>query len=148
MAEMGLLEGGGAHTALLSKPFPTLSPNAGLAVVSDISGHGIAGALYNLARRYKLDLEVALSAEHAADDAVLNDPMPCFQNALDHFALPYLEIDEEAWRLGGLMETAGPLVGLANASTNLSQDPFRTGILMPIGRFSCGTGRLRLRWNN
>ena len=142
--ETGQIDVANASTPLIVSPFSPLSLRDKFSDVADVSGHGIAGSLHSLALRNSIDIEVVLSPNIAAHPLVLELPNPCLLNDYSAFQVEGLEIEIDSWRLAGLSETAGPLVGLINRES-VSQRG-EGGWPKTIGHFRPGDGKLTIKW--
>ena len=146
MEEMGLLE---TESTALSAIFqPRFVPEAlkNVAVLSDVSGHGLGGSLASLAHRFSLDLDISIHSRLAAASEVLMTDIDCLQNARETYG-SYLEVDNDsAWPLISLRETAGPMLALVESSFDIEPGSFGTGYCLSIGTFRRGSGKVIVRW--
>lgn len=115
--------------------------------LSDVSGHGLAGSLLNVARQNEIDIDISLGRHLLAADAVLEVPIECLQNKIVDYVEQQLFVDEMAWSIAGLKETAGPILGFANTELAVD-DPFGTGELLHLGSYQPGSGRVTISWSD
>lgn len=109
----------------------------------DVSGHGLLGAVAQVAATHGLAFDLALSSAHAASADVLALPVECLQNPITSYDLPLAGFDPRAVDLATLRETAGPFVGFLENGQNVNVSAIQ-GI--PLGRYSLGNGRIDLTW--
>ena len=113
------------------------------ALVIDVSGHGLLGAIAQAATEHRLSVDLALSNAHAASPEVLAVSVECLQNTPDSYDLPLHRFDPRAVALATLRETAGPFVGFLEEG--LEVDPHAIQGIR-LGRYAAGDGRIGLTW--
>lgn len=131
-------------TELLTNPFSSAFADSEFSDVTDVSGHGLAGSLHSLATRNSIDIDVILSPHLAAHPYVFEMPNACLLNDFHAFEIEGIDIDIESWRIAGLMETAGPMVGIVNRENKVDQE--ESCWPKVIGHFSSGKGKLTIKW--
>jgi hypothetical protein len=131
----------------LSRPIEIHSVAGHFSVMSDVSGHGLAGCLCDLAERLSLAINVALSPAEAASAAVIDVETSLLENDPDDFPHGVLGIAEAAKRLSLLKETAGPIVGLSGNLPESTIGELRSSGWRVIGLYRKGPGAVSIRWD-
>lgn len=83
-------------------------------LVTDVSGHGLLGAVAQVATSHGLRVDLELSPTLALTPDVLNVPVECLQNAITSYGFEIPVEDEAALVLATLRETAGPFLGFVD----------------------------------
>ena len=112
-------------------------------LLTDISGHGLLGALSQVAQNYRIEVNFGLSAVHAFSPEVLSWPVECLQNPLDSYNFPF-DIDPSAEVLATLRETAGPFLGFIENESVHSEVAAKLG--KPIGQYHQGKCGVKISW--
>lgn len=112
--------------------------------LTDVSGHGLIGAVATVARLYGVDVQLELSPAVAIAADVLTTPVECLQNPISSYDVDFDGHPAEAIALLTLRETAGPYLGLLEDSDQATDIAVARGIL--IGRYRRGKGRIKLSW--
>jgi len=111
------------------------------ALMTDVSGHGLMGAVLQAAANQGLTIDLELSRAHAMSPEVLAIPVGCLQNSVSSYGSDMTELDERARILLTLRETAGPFVGFAEDASSEADPP---GLL--LGRYHKGIGEIDISW--
>lgn len=128
---------------LLETPNEAEFLSAGWALMTDVSGHGLLGAVTQVAQGHTLDVELSLSAEHAISPEVISQVIECLQNPADSYGFPIDNIHPAAVHLVTLRETAGPFLGFVDDRAARIQ-PVPPGIL--LGRYRQGESKVNISW--
>jgi hypothetical protein len=115
--------------------------DAGAAVHSDISGHGLAGALLGVALNHNIDVTVKLSEELAASPYVSSIAVDCLQNDEGCYEGLPISIQSGAIPLATLRETAGPILRFVDHGNEKPED----GIY--LGDYRSGISKVDIEWN-
>ena len=143
LSEMGIASDAPEACDPLQRPHNGFFHVAQWELVTDVSGHGLLGAVAQVAWMYGVDIDLSLSHRHAYSADVLDVPVECLQNPVDSYGLSLATYDPDAVTLATLRETAGPFVAFLEDETSKAELP-ATGI--PVGRYSVGKGRIDLAW--
>ena len=144
LSEMGIeiVEGGVPH--LLELPGDEAFHRVPWDLLTDISGHGMLGAVAQVAQSHSLEIDLGLSPGHAITPEVLSVPVECLQNPLESYGLPLNRVDPSAEILATLRETAGPFLGfIEDASVHAGATAGRG---VPVGRYSRGQWKVHISW--
>src|SRR3546814_20169168 len=95
--------------------------------MTDGSGHGLLGAVMQMAVRHRINVEIALSDRLVLSTDVLATPVECLQNPAASFGRPLDGIDPRAVALATLRETAGPFVSFLEDGAGGAQEASSTG---------------------
>ena len=112
--------------------------------VTDVSGHGLAGALADLASRDNLDISVELDLPRIAAAEVAHLPIGCLINPPEEYPPSIVFHSSVAAELGGLRETYGPLLALGYEDSRLP--PLCDVGTIRIGSFRAGQGKVDIGW--
>ena len=112
--------------------------------LTDVSGHGLIGAVATAARLYGLDVELELSPMVAISADVLTTPVECLQNPISSYDLDFDGHPVEALTLLTLRETAGPYLGFLEDAGQAKEIAADRGVM--IGRYQRGAGGVKLSW--
>lgn len=123
----------GKYISFLTKRLDLRPFSDRFSVASDISGHGLAGCLSDLAERFSLQIDAVLSQSSAADRAVIDTPVSLLQNDLADYTA--VEIDEFAVCLSLLKETAGSVVALSSGLSRSAMQELESLGWQKIGSF-------------
>lgn len=129
---------------LLEKPSDETFRGAGWTLLTDVSGHGMLGAVGQIAQAYNLKVELELGPDHAILPEVLLRPVECLQNSLNTYDVPLGSMHPSAEMLITLRETAGPFVGFLEGAA--VECGIETGIL--IGRYRKGETMVNVEWSS
>jgi len=143
LSEMGILIDAGALAGLMQRRDRNSFTETPWSFVTDVSGHGLLGAVAHAAATHGLAIDLILSASHVASSEVLEVPVECLQNPSQSYDLPLKGSDAKAVALATLRETAGPFVGFLE--DGLEADPSAVDGI-PLGRYSAGDGKIGLTW--
>lgn len=113
-------------------------------LVTDVSGHGLLGAVTHLARSQGLAIDLGLSSRHAVSTDVLSVPVECLQNPLASYGVDLGAINAEAIVLMTLRETAGPYLGFVEDGIGDELPEGGTG--MVIGRYRRAEWSVGVSW--
>lgn len=116
------------------------------AVMSDVSGHALAGCLCDLAERECVAIEVMLTSGAAASSDVLEIPVTLLENCLDDFEGAELSIADAALRLSLLKETAGPVIAFSNELAKIEIEELESFGWRNIGSFQRGPASVSIGW--
>ena len=112
--------------------------------LTDVSGHGLIGAVATAARLYGLDVELELSPMVAISADVLTTPVECLQNPISSYDLDFDGHPVEALTLLTLRETAGPYLGFLEDAGQAKEIAADRGVMR--GRYQRGAGGVKLSW--
>jgi len=143
LSELGMPIETNSLAGILAQPQSNGFFEAPWSFVTDVSGHGLLGAVAQAAAAHGLAVDLALSNVHAASSEVLGIPVECLQNPSKSYDLPLTGFDSRAVALATLRETAGPFVGFLE--TGLEVKPVAIDAI-PLGRYAAGDGRINLTW--
>lgn len=110
-------------------------------LLTDVSGHGLMGAISHVAAAHNLSVSLALSRKHAMSPEVFTIPVKCLQNSLSSYGIDMSKFDEKAKTLLTLRETAGPFLGFIE-DTFLEDNP--PGLI--LGRYNKGNEKVDITW--
>lgn len=114
-------------------------------LLSDVSGHGLAGSLLHIASDHILDITVNLTSANIAADEVVSVEAGCLLNTRSSFDRQSLACDDRAWAVAGLKETAGPIIGLLDDRMHDDLSIIMRNSIN-VGSFKLGTGKVNLSW--
>jgi selenophosphate synthase len=115
-------------------------------IMADVSGHGLAGSLVDLAERLRVSIDVTVSPRIALSERVLSEEITLFENEWSDYGRD-VQADEDAKRLVSLKETAGPLVALSRPMRPMEEDRISAAGWMRIGDFARGKPGVRIQWS-
>src|SRR3546814_7726371 len=107
---------------LLERPGNEAFQRVPWAAMTDVSGHGLLGAVMQMAVRHRINVEIALSDRLVLSTDVLATPVECLQNPAASFGRPLDGIDPRAVALATLRETAGPFVAFLEDGAGRSEE--------------------------
>jgi hypothetical protein len=113
--------------------------------VTDVSGHGLLGAVAQAAAIYGLWIDLTLSAAHAVSPEVLSVPVECLQNPLSSYGVAMADADARATTLVTMRETAGPYLGFIEDGPRDGEVVQPSGLL--VGRYRQGTEGIDISWS-
>ena len=131
---------------ILAKPLNLRRFHEQFSVLSDVSGHALAGCLCDLAERETVAIEVKLSARLAASPDVLEVPVSLLENSLDDYSCSRLAISNPALRLSLLKETAGPIVAFSAELAECESEELESFGWQNIGSFERATASVSIGW--
>ena len=114
-------------------------------VISDVSGHGLAGTLVDIAERFSLSIAVTISPATAAAPIVLLEEISLFENDPASYG-PSLQLDDDARALALLKETAGPLLALSGPVDEKLAAAISQAGWLEIGQYERGPVGVRVQW--
>jgi thiamine monophosphate kinase len=145
MREIGTLAGPYPALKQMTLPVQTDVLSNQPSVVADVSGHGLAGSLIDLAERYGVSIDVTILPALALSEEVLAEEISLFENDRSSYG-DIIDVANDAWRLAALKETAGPLVALTGlVDTNIGNSITNAGWFR-IGQYEQGESGVRIRW--
>jgi selenophosphate synthase len=148
MKEIGTLKGATPYLAMMRTPVHLESVSKYASAISDVSGHGLAGTLIDIAERYQLKISCELSEVCALAEPVINEEITLFENSPTSYGETPLEVDEGARRVSLLKETAGPLVVLTEELLTPTNDAIRRTGWLDIGSFQKGSPEVKISWRS
>ncbi|MBS1004367.1 hypothetical protein [Acetobacter thailandicus] len=110
-------------------------------ILTDVSGHGLMGAILQVATNHSLAIDLELSRNHILAPEVMAIPATCLENSIDSYGIDMSSIDERARMLITLRETAGPFVGFIDDAVNKGSPPG-----LELGRYHKRTDRIEISW--
>jgi hypothetical protein len=144
LTEMGIQVNDGGALALLERPGDERFRSLPWDLVTDVSGHGLLGAVLSAALSRQVDIDLRLSFEHAIADAVLSEPVECLQNPESSYGVPLAGTDPSARLIATLRETAGPLLGFIEDGSDIAGIE---SMAVWVGTYRIGTGAVEVSWN-
>lgn len=129
---------------LLERPSDEAFHSVRWNLLTDVSGHGLLGAVGQIAQIYNLEVELELGSDHAILPEILSRPVECLQNPLDTYDVPLGSMHPSAEMLITLRETAGPFVGFIEDVAE--EADVAVGIL--IGRYRRDKTKVRVVWSS
>lgn len=111
---------------------------------ADVSGHGLLGAVAQVAETYGLEITLRLSADHAISPEIFERPVECLQNSMASYGIPLGDWDVPAVALATLRETAGPFLGFAEDDAEGDSPTDRVGL--QVGRYRRGEWKVGGLW--
>jgi hypothetical protein len=115
-------------------------------VISDISGHGLAGSLVDMAERHGIKIDVELGPQFALAEPVLTEEMTLFENSSDSYGAILVAVDRDANTLAFIKETAGPLLVLTAELPLSIRDNVVAAGWAAIGSFVRGAPEVSISW--
>ena len=129
---------------LITEVRPDLSEGSWVAM-TDVSGHGLAGALLALAYRKRVRIDVAVSAECCVSPSAFKVELPCFSNPVEDFGGLPLVVAPKAAPLALLRETNGPLLALVGDDDEAGLRYVHSRQWLEIGRFWTGQPEVNIQ---
>ena len=114
-------------------------------LVTDVSGHGLLGAVAQVAETYGLEVDLRLSADHAISPEIFERPVDCLQNSMASYGIPLGDWDVPAVTLATLRETAGPFLGFAEDDPEGGSPTDRVGLR--VGSYRRGEWKVGGAWS-
>lgn len=143
--EMGVEVDAPEAIQLLEHPDDDEFHRAPWSLVTDVSGHGLLGAMTQVGRGHGLAIWLDLSSRHAVSPEVLTVPVECLQNAPSSYGVDLSDLSPEALILATLRETAGPFLGFLEDDLGARLPGGGPGVR--IGRYSRAGGRVDVSWS-
>lgn len=131
----------------LAKPLDLRRYQDRFTVLSDVSGHALAGCLCDLSEREGVAIEVTLSSRVAASEDVLEIPVSLLENSLEDYADSRLEISNLASCLALVKETAGPIIALSDRLTEPEIQGLESSGWQNIGSFRKASAGVSIGWD-
>lgn len=144
LSEIGHKIEAGDILRLLERPNDDAFHKVSWDLLTDISGHGMLGAVAQVAQGHALDVDLCLSPRHAISSDVLSLPVECLQNPLDSYGLPISALDPAAELLVTLRETAGPFLGFIEDASAHADAIAELGIR--VGGYRRGEWKVDISW--
>lgn len=144
LSEMGIQVENAEAVFLLERPGTELFQRLPSAAMTDISGHGLLGAVIHMAVQNEIDVDLILSERLALSADVLATPVECLQNPALSYGRPLDGFDSRAVALATLRETAGPLLAFLEDDAAAAMDA--TGAGIDVGSYGPGHGMVGLTW--
>jgi hypothetical protein len=144
LSELGTEIDSNGVARLLEEPMDQQFRMAPWTLLTDVSGHGLLGAVAQVAIGHQIEVELDLSPIHAIAPEVLSLPVECLQNPLDTYGLSLGHLHPAAQTIATLRETAGPFLGFVEDNSVSDQASELLGL--PIGRYRRGECKVAISW--
>lgn len=144
LSEIGIEIEAGGTLRLLERPDDDVFHGVSWDLLTDISGHGMLGAVAQVAQDHALEVDLCLAPRHAITPEVLSLPVECLQNLPDSYGFPLNAPDPAAELLATLRETAGPFLGFIEDASVHAYATTELGI--PVGRYRRGEWKVDISW--
>lgn len=143
LAELGTLADQNNVSKVLEYPENGPFLSSPWALLTDVSGHGLLGAVAQVAERYRLAIELELSPALAIAPEVLSLPVDCLQNALSSYEIRVNGLPSDAETIATLRETAGPFLGFVEDPDIPNLSALNS---LCIGRYCRGEVGIAVSW--
>jgi hydrogenase maturation factor len=134
----------GDFQRLLENPVECKFQTSPWALMTDVSGHGLLGAVVQVAHEHNLDIEMVMSADHAISPEVLSREVECLHNPIESYGFSIVDVHPLAALLVTLRETAGPFLGFFE---HRSMDTESTVPGLFIGKYHLGDKKVSISWS-
>jgi hypothetical protein len=116
-------------------------------LIADVSGHGLAGTLVDLAERCGASINVSIGPALALSNDVLTEKITLFENDWSSYSHIIDVEDPTARRLASLKETAGPLIALTESIDRRADNSISDAGWFRIGHYEQGEAGVRIQWS-